>query len=42
LDSIGTHIGEAGRVDEGVLALVVLAKPAQCLVLELVGLNNGG
>ena len=37
LDPLGAHVGEAGRVDEGVLALVVPAQPAQGLVFELVG-----
>lgn len=37
LDSPGAHVGEAGRVDEGVLALVMLAQPAQGLVFERLG-----
>lgn len=34
LDALGAHEGEAGRIDKRVLALVVLAEPAQRLVLD--------
>jgi len=37
LNPLCPHVGEAGRVDEGVLALVVLAQPAEGLVLVLLG-----
>jgi len=34
-NALGAHVGEAGRVDEGVLALVVGAEPVEGLVFDL-------
>jgi predicted transcriptional regulator of viral defense system len=34
-DVVGAHVGEAGRVDERVLALVVLAQPAEGVVFDV-------